>query len=180
MLPAVAVSALLGNATGPNTILMALAVPLGQTLLSLVIDKVWAGTTSGTKSRSKRKTKRKPFRRATTNNNKTRPGKANEAEKASYEARGRRDSYQSWAAAAAVDDVKEGEKTRPNFGGWDELDKKAKYYKANNTTPRVSVELPKQQKDRLSRRGRIRDRPLLVRLLIAVFPFLGSWTKLLF
>lgn len=41
-------------------------------------------------------------------------------------------------------------------------------------------ELPKQQnKSKLSRTRRVRDTPLLLRLLIAVFPFLG-WVKLLF
>ncbi|TXG66136.1 hypothetical protein EZV62_007411 [Acer yangbiense] len=183
MLPAIAVSSLLGTDVGPNAILMALAVPLGQSILSLMVDKVWGSTTSNSpKSRSKRKTKRKPFARAAANT-KTRQGKKeNEAGKTneSYEAGKGRETYQSWVVA---DDApsKKSEKTGPRFGGWDELDKKARNYKVPNRTPRVPKnEMPKKQKGKLSRTGRIRDKPLLLRLLIAVFPFLGSWTKLLF
>ncbi|KAL5770520.1 hypothetical protein ACOSP7_014674 [Xanthoceras sorbifolium] len=182
MLPAIAVSSLLGTATGPNAIIMALAVPLGQSVFSLMLDKVWGSTSKSPKSRSKSKTKRKPFARAASNT-KTRQGKKeNEAGKTNdrYEAGNGRVSYQSWVVA---DDApsKKGEKTDPIFGGWDELDKKARNYKVPNTTPRVpKIELPKKQKGKLSRTGRIRDTPLLLRLLIAVFPFLGSWTKLLF
>ncbi|KAI9187077.1 hypothetical protein LWI28_024149 [Acer negundo] len=183
MLPAIAVSSLLGTDVGPNAILMALAVPLGQSILSLMVDKVWGSTTSNSpKSRSKRKTKRKPFARAAANTKTRQSRRENEAGKTneSYEARNGKESYQSWVVA---DDAppKKSEKTGPRFGGWDELDKKARNYKVPNRTPRVPKnELPKRQKGILSRTGRIRDKPLLLRLLIAVFPFLGSWTKLLF
>lgn len=60
MIPAIGISLLLG--TGSNAFFMALAVPLGQTALSLVIDKVWGTTSSKPKPRTRtRRTKKKPF-----------------------------------------------------------------------------------------------------------------------
>lgn len=169
MIPAIGISLLLG--TGSNAFFMALAVPLGQTALSLVIDKVWGTTSSKPKPRTRtRRTKKKPFvrpaRREKTNKR--------EEENKTPEEKG---SYESWTAADTGSRKNSGKRAH-KFGGWDELDDA---YKVPRGTPRQKAdELPKQQnKSKLSRTRRVRDTPLLLRLLIAVFPFLG-WVKLLF
>lgn len=164
MLPAIAISMLLG--TGPNALIMALALPLGQTALSLAIDKVWGRTSNRPKPRSQ--TKKKPFSQAARNTrmNEEKRGENKENCKG-------RETYKSWVGAP--DGSVKGSKTAPSFGGWDELDKEGV---ANKTPRRVPDGPPRQQKkSKLSRRNR--ETPLLLRLLIAVFPFLGSWAKLL-
>lgn len=170
MLPAIAVSLLLG--TGPNAFFMALAVPLGQTALSLVFDKVWGSPSGSPKPRPRTKTRKKPFARTTS---RTKTSERKEENKAG-EGKG---SYQSWVV---TDDgsYKKSAKREPRFGGWDELDREN--HKVPKRTPTQKADgLPKQQnKGKLSRRGRARDTPLLLRLMIAVFPFLASWTKFLF
>ncbi|KAJ0080474.1 hypothetical protein Patl1_23089 [Pistacia atlantica] len=170
--PAIAISLLLG--TGPNAFLMALAVPLGQSLVSLAVDKVWGSASNKPKSRSRTKSRRKPFARATRNSKTSQVKQENEAGKG-------RGSYQSWVATDGGS-YEKGGKSGPRFGGWDELDKKVGNEKAaKSSASQIENELPKhQKKGKLSRIGKMRDKPLLLRLLIAVFPFLGSWTKLLF
>ncbi|MBA0561317.1 hypothetical protein Golob_018158 [Gossypium lobatum] len=173
MLPAIAISLLLG--TGPNAFIMALAVPLGQSALSLVFDKVSGRTSESWKSAPRRKTKKKQFTRAAANNTRTNKGKQ-EPNKTG----GEKESYSSWLNTDGGLQDKGGQRV-PKYGGWDQLDdqvetqKRAKSRKGNGA--------PKQRKeDKFSRvgRDRVRDTPLLLRLLIAVFPFLGSWTRFLF
>ncbi|KAB5512071.1 hypothetical protein DKX38_029099 [Salix brachista] len=170
MIPAVAVSFLLGT-DNPNAFLMALAVPLGQTALSLVLDKVWGTTSTNPKRRSRTKTRKKPFARASSKTKKTEP-KAGE-----YKTNEQKGSYQSWVAAADGGSTKKNTSRAPGFGGWDDLDKAS--YKAAGRRSQKGDERPKQNEGKLSRRRRVRDRPLLLRLLIAVFPFLDSWSKFL-
>ncbi|MBA0860213.1 hypothetical protein Goshw_015271 [Gossypium schwendimanii] len=173
MLPAIAISLLLG--TGPDAFIMALAVPLGQSALSLVFDKVSGRTSESWKSAPRRKTKKKQFTRAAANNTRTNKGKQ-EPNKTG----GEKESYSSWLNTDGGLQDKGGQRV-PKYGGWDQLDdqvetqKRAKSRKGNGA--------PKQRKeDKFSRvgRDRVRDTPLLLRLLIAVFPFLGSWTRFLF
>ncbi|KAJ6744285.1 hypothetical protein OIU79_030574 [Salix purpurea] len=170
MIPAVAVSFLLGT-DNPNAFLMALAVPLGQTALSLVLDKVWGTTSTNRKRRSRTKTRKKPSARASSKTKKTEP-KAGE-----YKTNEQKGSYQSWVAATDGGSTKKNTSRAPGFGGWDDLDKTS--YKAAGRRSQKGDERPKQNEGKLSRRRRVRDRPLLLRLLIAVFPFLDSWSKFL-
>ncbi|KAF9661102.1 hypothetical protein SADUNF_Sadunf19G0032800 [Salix dunnii] len=169
MIPAVAVSFLLGT-DNPNAFLMALAVPLGQTALSLVLDKVWGTTSTNPKRRSRTKTRKKPFARASSKTKKTEP---RAGEHKTNEGKG---SYQSWVATDGGS-TKKNTSRAPSFGGWDDLDKAS--YKASGRRSQKGDERPKQNEGKLSRRRRVRDRPLLLRLLIAVFPFLDSWSKFL-
>uniref|UniRef100_A0A2P2ISU2 Uncharacterized protein MANES_08G141600 n=2 Tax=Rhizophora mucronata TaxID=61149 RepID=A0A2P2ISU2_RHIMU len=174
MVPAIAMSLLLG--TGPNAFFMALAVPLGQTALSLVVDKVWGSTRSRPKPRRRTKTRKKPFARAA---NPTKTSERKEEENKTGKVEG---SYQSWVTADDGSYMK-GNRQAPGFGGWDELD--GENFKVPRGTPGQQANgLPKQQsfqnRGKLSRSGRIRDTPLLLRLLIAAFPFLASWTRFLF
>ncbi|CAK7341209.1 unnamed protein product [Dovyalis caffra] len=168
MLPAFTISFLLGT-DSPNAFFMALAVPLGQTALSLVMDKVWGTSSTNPKRRPRTKTRKKPFARAATKT------KATERKAEEYKTNEGKGSYQSWMATDGSN--KKDANRAPSFGGWDDLDSAS--YKATGRTQKED-ELPKRSKGKLSRRGRVKDRPLLLRLLIAVFPFLASWTKFLF
>ncbi|MFQ6634995.1 hypothetical protein Gotur_011262 [Gossypium turneri] len=173
MLPAIAISLLLG--TGPNAFIMALAVPLGQSALSLVFDKVSGRTSESWKSAARRKTKKKQFTRAAANNTRTNKGKQ-EPNKTG----GEKESYSSWLNTDGGLQDKGGQRV-PKYGGWDQLDDQVETQK--RATSRKGNGAPKQRKeDKFSRvgRDRVRDTPLLLRLLIAVFPFLGSWTRFLF
>ncbi|KAK6915305.1 hypothetical protein RJ641_020422, partial [Dillenia turbinata] len=108
IIPALFLSMILG--TGSNALLMALALPLGQSFISLVIDKGGEGV--------------------------------------------------------------------QNFGGWDELDRKDwvdMSSKRGPTTTENGSQTPLKKGKKLSRR-RNRDTSLLMRMLIAFFPFLGTWT----
>ncbi|XP_002522008.2 uncharacterized protein LOC8258656 [Ricinus communis] len=171
MVPAIGISLLLG--TGPNPFFMALAVPLGQTALSLVFDKVWGSASSRPKPRrrTRTRTRKKPFVRPASREETNKRKEENKTHKGNS-------SYQSWMASDSGSFKKGGKKVH-KFGGWDELDDARKVPREK---PRQKEdELPKQQiKGKLSRTRRVRDRPLFLRLLIALFPFLGSWTRLLF
>ncbi|XP_058094911.1 uncharacterized protein LOC131240613 [Magnolia sinica] len=171
LLPAIIISTLL--TTGPKAFLMALALPLGQSALSLAIDKVWGKTQDGPKRKSK--TKNKPFASATSNT-KWRDDKESSD---NGQARG----YQSWVATNDGVVEKGSSQRQPSFGGWDELDRRGESDKGPRRQPgRTTSRPPRPQpetKGKLTRRGKNSDVPLLLRLLIAVFPFLGSWTKFL-
>ncbi|OMO96045.1 hypothetical protein COLO4_15535 [Corchorus olitorius] len=136
MVPAIVISLLLG--TGPNAFIMALAVPLGQTALSLVFDKVSGRTSKRWRPTPRPKTKKKPFTRSANNvrtNKEQQQTKKNGQEKA---------NYSSWLNMdGGLRD--KGAKRSPKFGGWDQLDdqvetsqKKAPSRKGNG--------IPKQQK----------------------------------
>lgn len=168
MLPAIIASMLL--ATGPKAFLMALALPLGQSAISLAIEKLWGRTYE--EPRMKAKSRRKPFNRSTSFRNREK-----EERKSDY--KGRND-YQSWdsAAESEVTDNASGSR-RSTFGGWDELDDQKGSAGRKSSSGDGSAQDEPVKKGKLSRRGRYRDAPLFLRLLIAVFPFLGSWTRIL-
>lgn len=105
MIPAIGISLLLG--TGPNALLMAL-VPLGQSIFSLVFDKVWGTTGNGPKFRPRTKRRRKPFTKGASN-------KETRQAKQDKEAGKGRGSYHSWVVAD-----KGPFESGTTFGGWDE------------------------------------------------------------
>ncbi|KAL6953802.1 hypothetical protein U1Q18_030333 [Sarracenia purpurea var. burkii] len=167
MLPAIIVSMLL--ATGPKSFLMALAIPIGQSALTLAFKKLWGGTRDKPRRKSKRKKSRVSF--------------SSDIELDEEEGKGTRKGaagYQSWVPR---DDESVSKETQDasTFGGWDQLEIPKEFDMAplrrsarKDRSGRMS-----REKDKISRRGRKTDMPLLLRLLIAVFPFLGSWTKVL-
>ena len=169
MLPAIIASLLL--TTGPKAFLVALALPLGQSAISLAIEKLWGKVVEG--PRTKPKTKRKPFARSSSNF-----GKEGEEERSSG-GRGRSGGYQSWASADSGAADRVGDSRRSSFGGWDELDSQKGSMRRESSTAGGSPQTEMTKRGKLSKRGRYRDAPLFLRLLIAVFPFLGSWTKIL-
>ncbi|XP_019192980.1 PREDICTED: uncharacterized protein LOC109187265 [Ipomoea nil] len=158
MVPAVLVSMLLG--TGTNTIIMALVLPLAQSSLSLIMD-AFSGT-SYDRARPKSRTRKRPYARAKANA-RTREGEQNTQSGKGVRGYGSND----------VSNEKEA-KTTQNFGGWDELDNPGTT--SANKTPKTTR---LRSEGKLSRRISKKETPLLLRLLIAVFPFLGSWTKVL-
>lgn len=171
-LPFILVSIVL--ATGLKAFLMALALPLGQSTFSFAIQRMWDGkakrpkrktkTKSRSYARSSRTVKRGKGQRATT------PGK----EKAKM-------GYQSWVPGHD-DSANQVEKNAPVFGGWDELDGLSDFNIGSSSSSDQRIgksENSPSEKGRLSMKTEKSDTPLLLRLLIAVFPFLASWTKML-
>ncbi|KAI9078778.1 hypothetical protein K1719_039236 [Acacia pycnantha] len=153
-------------ASGPKALLMALALPLGQSALALAFEKLWGSD----KSKPKRKTRmrRKPTASAVSG------AKVQEQPEETQRRRKGKTSYQSWVDNGSVGRDKQ---SAPSFGGWDDLDRAGPTMRSSqvaNGSERLS-----EEKGKLSRAVRKSDRPLLVRLLIALFPFLGSWTKML-
>lgn len=66
-----------------------------------------------------------------------------------------------------------------SFGGWDDLigeEETQHTRRPSRETDRLET---MRKKERLSRSMKERDLPMLLRLLIAVFPFLASWTSFL-
>lgn len=149
MVPAIALSLLVG--TGPNTIIMALTLPLAQSALSLVVDTLWGRPNN---SKYKPRTKKRPFARAANTAGMRKEKVKNTGNEASF---------------------RKGETIKGNFGGWDELDEEVPLM----AKTRKENEQSQQKIGKLSRTVRKRDKPLVIRILIAVFPFLGSWTRLL-
>ncbi|MED6123981.1 hypothetical protein PIB30_054668 [Stylosanthes scabra] len=153
--------------TGPKAFLMALALPLGQSSLQLAFEKLWGQSDS--KPKRKYRTRRKPRGMNSTT--------VDEEAEENPRTRMGTTGYQSWVVeennGSAADG---GSQESPSFGGWDDIER------SRSTRPsRVmdgSRKTPKKA-GRLSRREGKSDTPLLLRLLIAVFPFLASWTKIL-
>ncbi|RZS28503.1 hypothetical protein BHM03_00062107 [Ensete ventricosum] len=169
LLPAIIASMLL--ATGPKAFLMALALPLGQSAISLAIDKVWGG------QQTRGKSKKKSFTRSNEGYKRQWQDR-----RSSYNSPGRHD-YQSWVSMdPGVDD--KAKTSEPSLGGWDDLDRQGgspsgRARQQPSTPPKRSPQSELVKKGKLSKRGRYKDAPLFLRLLIAVFPFLGSWTRIL-
>lgn len=166
MIPAILMSTLLD--TGPNTLIMAVALPLGQTALSLLMDRLLAGPSYDPVPRRRTK-KRRPMRTA------SRTKSSGQAQERSYKSRQERRGYQSWAS----ENKKVDQQTGINFGGWDELDKQAGNVDGvYRKEQRGTADGPRGVRinSKLSRR-RKKEEPLMLRLMIAVFPILGSWTR---
>ncbi|XP_010463909.1 PREDICTED: uncharacterized protein LOC104744538 [Camelina sativa] len=165
MLAPIGMSLLLG--TDLNAGLMALAVPLVQSVLSLVVSKVW----SRSSIRPMRRSRRDTFSRSgSVGSSRTRKSKQGENMRGGVDKGG----YKSWM----VGDADSNSMGSAGYGGWDDLDTLREIrddYSANENVR------PKQQFERnASRRWRVKEKPLLLRMLIAAFPFLSSWTRLLF
>jgi len=239
LLPVMLVSMLV--ATGPKAFLMAMAIPLGQSAISFLLDAIW-----GRRRSNRDDSWRGPFQEYDDEEEEDYPedstdfatgGRGNRYSRSSsyYEGRGRRrrqDNYQSWVSndfADADNSTKgsssengEGNKSSGNFGGWDELlnddnvatqekrrtgssfsDGNTDYSKRPRPAvteeemdtaaagrgagqglgaPPARMRMRRQRgMPRTTRLGgtRYKQAPILMRLLVAVFPFLGSWFRLL-
>ncbi|KAK6145894.1 hypothetical protein DH2020_019763 [Rehmannia glutinosa] len=164
-------------ATGPKAFLMALALPLGQSTLTFALQRFQKG--GKIKPNLKKKTKKKRPRAYTSRN-----GKFEETADwiGSKGARKKKKGdYQSWISKDDVSVSSSDKSASANFNGWDELDagiasnvgfSRRAARKSNGLRGRFTE---KGKNERLSEN----DAPLLLRLLISVFPFLSSWTKML-
>ncbi|CAA0841118.1 Unknown protein [Striga hermonthica] len=161
MIPAVIASLVLG--TGPNSIIMAIALPLAQSALSIAADTLWGTFYDSPRTKNKKKKKKnKPFARMKV--------KREEEEEVWFQSGNGTRNYKSWVEGSNVPWGNEN-RSRFDFGGWDELDKE----------PRVRpvTREPEVQERVITSRKTKGDTPLFMRLLIAMFPYLGFWTNLL-
>ncbi|XVF38564.1 hypothetical protein REPUB_Repub20aG0113000 [Reevesia pubescens] len=156
-------------ATGPKAFLMALALPLGQSAVTFAFEKLFR---SQSKQKRKARVRKKP---KNTSRRTVKNVKMEEEQQEGRKSRKGMKGYQSWVVGD-YDSVNEGGNGAISFGGWDELDGVGST-RMPSTTESVSKRTTKE-KDKLSMKQSKSDAPLLLRLLIAVFPFLGSWTKL--
>ncbi|XP_058724296.1 uncharacterized protein LOC131595826 isoform X2 [Vicia villosa] len=110
-LPVIVASWLLS--TGPKAFLMALAIPLGQSALTLAFEKLWGRTESKPKRKYKTKRKRR-------NVNDTRFDE--EPDEENQKTSTRKAGVQSWVVEndGSVDS---GSRNAPSFGGWDDLER---------------------------------------------------------
>ena len=147
---------------------MALALPLGQSALLLAFEKLWGMPES--KPKRKVKIRRKPSARTTTTiteeeelekNQKTRKGKM---------------AYQSWVVENDGS-VNKSSQDAHSFGGWDDLEGYGPAMRPSQWTDCSQGMIMEEGK--LSRRDSKSDTPLLLRLLLAIVPFLGTWIKIL-
>ncbi|XP_076913153.1 uncharacterized protein LOC143571674 [Bidens hawaiensis] len=165
MLPAIISSLLITS--GPKAFLMALAIPMGQSALSLLFQTVWGKP----RYKKRRQTKSKP-KRPSSQQPRPPPRAASymdiEDEQEEYvkSKRKRATAYQTWVAG---DSKSNGSSS--SFGGWEELDGRNDWSKKDGK--------PRKSMSKMGRGERRSEMPLLLRLLIAVFPFLGSWTRML-
>ncbi|CAN1271323.1 hypothetical protein LINPERPRIM_LOCUS14187 [Linum perenne] len=169
MVPAIAVSMLVG--TDQNPFVMALAVPLVQTVVSIVVDKLWGRPaydrprTTKSWTKTSRRTRR-PFSGA--------GSRTKEQEVESRSGNG----YQSWVASN--DGSRNSNSKDPGFGGWDELDGEgSESQRVRNRSRKGDGSRKQGNRVRMSRRRRVGDRPLWIRLLVSVFPFMSSWSSFL-
>lgn len=160
MLAPIGISLLLG--TDSNAGLMALAVPLVQSLFSLVVNKVLSRPSIRPVKRSRRDT----F---------SRTRKARQEENMNGGGGVDKGDYKSWMVGDAADS----NSTGSMYGGWDDLDK-LREIRNDNPVSNETVRPKQQFKRKVTRRWRVKEKPLLLRMLIAAFPFLSSWTKLLY
>lgn len=161
MFPPIVITSLL--ATGPKAFLMVLALSVGQSALTFAFQKLLGKT----QSKPKRKVRK---RRKTTGSTVNDADIGDEEQDKEGAVKGRM-GYRSWV----VDDngsFNKDNQDAPNFGGWDEFDATAPQRKRQPRKKPLA-------NGKWSMSGRKSDTPLLLRLLIAVFPFLGSWTKML-
>ncbi|KAK4341627.1 hypothetical protein RND71_040128 [Anisodus tanguticus] len=156
---------------GPKAFLMALAIPLGQSTFSFAIQKMLDVTQN--KPTGKSKTKKKHRAPTSSKTNFWRRGGSPRTQK-------RKPGYQSWVSNNDISASKD-EREVSRYGGWDELDQETESstsFKSSAQSSAGPSNIP-VEKGKLSMPEAKSDTPLLLRLLISMFPFLASWTKML-
>ncbi|CAI9117989.1 OLC1v1019490C1 [Oldenlandia corymbosa var. corymbosa] len=164
-LPFILVSLVITN--GPKSFLLALTLAILQSTFAFAFQKMWE---SRGKQRSQRKTKKKKTRRSSRTENTF----WEDERLGNQENKKRKMGYKSWVQS---DDDS-------SFGGWDKLDSENEFQfrsptKSGQRVGGRSEKSSSSEKSRISEEVRRSETPLLLRLLIAAFPFLGSWTKML-
>ncbi|KAL0368531.1 UNVERIFIED_CONTAM: hypothetical protein Scaly_1072000 [Sesamum calycinum] len=175
LLPAIIISLLLTN--GPKAFLMALALPLGQSTFAFAIERFQNRGRIKPKPRTKTKAKKGRSRAYSSR-------KAEMEEEAEWigsrQPGKKKKGYQSWVLKTDVSDGSN-DKSAANFGGWDELDVGMD---SNVGSSRRAAQKSSGLREGRAEKGKNKkwsesDGPLLLRLLISIFPFLSSWTKVL-
>lgn len=183
-LPVIIISFLLS--TGLKAFLMTLALYLALSVLFLAFEKLWEMM------------QWKPIRKARMRRRKASFMKASsvqmedgEGEEVQDTRRAKMDNLSSVGSDNGP--VNKGIQGVPDFGGWDFLDearpmqgtsqvtselRRTKEEKLSGNGRRVTSKSQRTKDEKLSRNGRRSDIPLLLRLLIAVFPFIGFWAKM--
>ncbi|XP_057783575.1 uncharacterized protein LOC131001254 [Salvia miltiorrhiza] len=167
MLPPIILSLLLAN--GLKAFLLALALPIGQSTFAFAIQRF--------QKRGKKKPKRKDkAKKRGSRFYSSRDAGSGESPEYTYSQR-RQKGYQSWGSK---DDFTTTSTTAANFGGWDELDSEMDY-NVGGSSRRASRKTSGSRGASGKNRRKLResDGPLLLRLLISIFPFLSTWTKML-
>ncbi|KAK3128146.1 hypothetical protein QOZ80_6BG0457570 [Eleusine coracana subsp. coracana] len=193
-------------ATGPRAFLMAMAIPLVQSAVSFLLDAIWGRNGRRRQTPFQEEEEYDEEEDFPEDSSDFAGGRARSSSSGRnyYGERRRPQSYQSWvsddfAAAAAAAADKDDYSTKKSsggakidgFGGWDELlDKNDGGNKAAGSSHRTRAADAAAQgpgaplSRRRDRRGRMsnskyKQAPLFMRLMVAVFPFLGSWFRLL-
>lgn len=173
MLPPVLISLLLAN--GLKAFLMALALPLGQSTLSFALQRFQNRGKTKRKQKNKTKKQRSRFYSSRDAGLKESPEFTS-----SQGARKEQKGYQSWVSKDEFT-ASSNDRATTNLGGWDELDTGMDY---NVRSSRRASKKSSGSRGTSAQKGENRrlsesDGPLFLRLLISIFPFLGSWTKML-
>ncbi|KAK1592775.1 hypothetical protein Q3G72_030197 [Acer saccharum] len=164
LLPAIIISFLL--ATGPKAFLMALALSLGLSALSLAFEKLQGKLQRRPKSKTR-------MRRKTSYSNATSVEMNEEEQEESHENRNKKMS-EFWVGSDNGS-VRKGSEDAPSFGGWDDhLDGAGSMRRKS----RVTGGSQRRREEKLSGNGRSSETPLLLRLLVALFPFISSWAEM--
>lgn len=149
---------------------MVLGLCLGQSALTFAIQKL-LGIRTQSKPKRKPRKRRKPFATAPSD------AEVDDAEQEEKpETVETTMGFKSWVVNenGPVNKVTQ---DASQFGGWDEPDRMGSMQRPRKMASRSRKTTLANGK--FSKRGKKSDTPLLLRLLIAVFPFLGSWTKML-
>ncbi|KAL3828318.1 hypothetical protein ACJIZ3_017120 [Penstemon smallii] len=171
MLPPILLSMLL--ATGPKAFLMALALPIGQSTFAFAFQKMQENGKNKPKPKT-RKTKKRRSRPYSPRNAKS----EEEAEwVSSLEARMKKKEYQSWVSNNNNVSVSSSDRSKADFGGWDELDSGGMGSNLRSTrrpTRKTSGHKgrPVKKTSNLYSGLSKTSTPLLLRFLISIFPFL--------
>lgn len=164
-------------ATGPKAFLMAFSLPFGLSLVILAFQKLQEWLVGGPKPQNRRKRRSKFGRRMDAIME-----EEDDQDEIQQVKRNKKRENQSWVFQTNGSFNKSDSGSRVNvnsFGGWDDLigeEETQRTRRPSRETDRLETML---KKERLSRSMKERDLPMLLRLLIAVFPFLASWTSFL-
>lgn len=174
MLPPIILILLLAN--GLKAFLMALALPVGQSTLAFAFQRI----RNIGKNKSKRNTDTNKRRYRSRASRKVRPKEAR-VWAGSQGAIKRKKENRSWSSKNDVLQYNMDNKIA-NYGGWDELETGWQPNIGSSRSPAQKLSGSRaidKETSKLSWRSSESGRPLLLRLLVAVFPFLSSWIKVL-
>ncbi|KAL9253067.1 hypothetical protein AKJ16_DCAP14491 [Drosera capensis] len=161
-------------ATGPKAFVMALGVPFGLALITFSFNKLWEWT------QNSRKPRPRPRRRQSSVYREDSYLKDDdEVGEESWNMRYPNKQNHFWVASQDDDNVDK--RSASTFGGWEDLvgEPEVESNASAFSAERIDRSKSTTKKWNANRRVKRRDLPLLLRLLVGVFPFLGFWISLL-